>query len=414
MAIIDAVTADITTKFSEFSGSVNNLSYLKVANTIEQFNIKSRYSSEPDFWIQTSNINGSVSHDPDRTARILTIGSGATDEISSQTKQAFVYLSGNVHRFTCGVSARDLEIGARLDFGIFDVENGPFFRIERDDNSTLHLSCGRRSKASGVVVDYIITHANFNIDKMDGRGPSKKVLDLEKIQMFHIEFSWYGAGGVSYGLEIDRKIHYIHWEGAGNHLTEPIFGQPDLPVRYVLKNTKATSGPSSVEIGGIFVGVDGSFEERKGKSRTLVVPNINVTSGTTRVLATLRPKTFFNGQINRGYIKLDDLFVFGTADGYYYLALDPTPSNTPTWQDVNTSKSIMEYSTNYTTAGLSGTAIYAGAISSQRESDTKATLQTKEPITAYSDGSRSTEVALIFVCQANGTINFGINWSEYY
>ena len=402
----------IKTSFPQYSGQVNNLSYLKTSNTIEQFSQKARYDIGDEYWITTDNVNGTITHNSNASQRVLTIGSGATSKIGSQTKQCFVYLSGNVHRYTSAIKP-NLQVGAVVDWGIFDSENGPFFRLQRTSNG-YDFYCGRRSKANGTITNYLTHQSNFILDKMDGTGESGIILDFSKIQMLHIEFSWYGGGGIAYGIEVDRQIVYFHWESAGNKLTEVIFGQPDLPVRYFLYNTTATSGNSSIEIGGIFVGVDGSFESRKGKSRTWIGNTLSVNQSTTYVLGAIRPRTTYKGQINRGYIKLDEIFIFGSADGYYYITLDPTPSNTPTWSNVNTNESIMEFSTNFQITTNNGINLYGGAISSQRESDKQSTLQSKEPITAYSDGSGSSTLVLIYVCVTGGTIGCGFNWSEYY
>lgn len=412
MANIYAPPRQIDVEYSKYSGSVNNLGYFKTSNTIEQFSQKARYDAGNEFWVTTENTNGTIGYNSNSTQRTISISSGATDQLGIQTKQSFVYLSGNVHRFTSAIY-HDLQTNCSVDWGIFDSENGAFFRLTKTV-SGFNFYCGRRSKATGSVVDTLVLQSNFNIDKMDGTGPSGITLDFSKIQMLHIEFSWYGGGGIIYGVEIDRKIIYFHWESAGNHLPEPIFGQPDLPVRYHIHNSQATTGTSTVYIGGIFVGVDGSFEARKGKARSLVNEQISVTQGNTFVLCSIRPRINFKGQINRGYIKLNEIFLYGTADGYYYVSLNPTASNTPTWTNVNTNESIIEYSTNYTITTNDGINLYGGAISSQRESNRQSTFESKEPLTAFSDGSGSNIVSLIFYCQTGGTIGCGFNWSEYY
>ena len=44
----------------------------------------------------------------------------------------------------------------------------------------------------------------WNIDKMDGTGSSLYNLDLTKMQMFYIDYSWYGAGAVRFGFKNNR------------------------------------------------------------------------------------------------------------------------------------------------------------------------------------------------------------------
>jgi hypothetical protein len=61
------------------------------------------------------------------------------------------------------------------------------------------------------TVDTIITQSNFNIDKLDGTGPSGYTIDLNKMQMLYIDYSWYGAGFIRFGVRgADGNVTYCH------------------------------------------------------------------------------------------------------------------------------------------------------------------------------------------------------------
>jgi len=49
-----------------------------------------------------------------------------------------------------------------------------------------------------AVIDYRIPQSQFNIDKLDGTGISGYNLNLNKMQMLGISFSWYGAGFIDF------------------------------------------------------------------------------------------------------------------------------------------------------------------------------------------------------------------------
>lgn len=410
MAKIYLPPKTVKTEFDTFAGNINNLGYQKIANTIEQFSQKSAYDNGDIFWVNPVNINGSSGYSADSSSRTLSIGSGATDKITSQTKQSFVYLAGNVHRFTSALKL-NLQVGAGVEFGLCDDDNGCCIRIERESTG-YKVYAVRYSSASGTLETEVVEQTNFNLDKLDGTGDSGITLDLTKIQMWHLEFSWYGGGGVAYGIEVDRKTTHFHWSSAGNRLTEFIFGDPDLPVRYHLYNKQATAGNSSVEIGGLLVAVDGSFDQRKGFNRGYVRPLFNVTSGNSYVLASIRPATTYKGKTNRAYARLEDFFVYGTADGTYTLEFTPALTS-PSWTNVDVNTSMMQYDVS-ATGFTQGVILYCGAISSQRESDKKEVLSSKDPLTAFSDGSGTNHLSIIFNCTTNGNIGCGFNWSEYY
>ena len=107
------------------------------------------------------------------------------------------------------------------------------------------------SAQCGKVVDTRIRQAEFNIDKLDGTGPSGYNIDLTKMQMFYIDYSWYGAGFVRWGVRgptgdviychkmINNNVNYLAYMRSGN-----------LPGRYETntygKVTYMTGGLSGV------------------------------------------------------------------------------------------------------------------------------------------------------------------------
>jgi hypothetical protein len=58
---------------------------------------------------------------------------------------------------------------------------------------------------SGIIitktVDTRVPQEEFSIDKLDGTGPTGYNIDLTKIQMAYIDYSWYGAGKIRYGFK---------------------------------------------------------------------------------------------------------------------------------------------------------------------------------------------------------------------
>lgn len=395
-----------------FNGDRNNHGYLKTANTIEQFSQKPAFDGGEILWVTPSggNVNGTLGYDADANSRTLTIGTGATNKLITQTKQSFVYLAGNVHKFSTGVISQ-VPDGGVIDFGMFNDENGAFIRIKGTATGK-QLEVVRRSKANGTVTDEIVSQQNFNVDKLDGTGKSGITLDLNKVQMFSIEFSWYGAGGVAFAIDVNRQRIIFHYFSAGNRLDSFIFGTPDLPVRYALYNTKTTTSNTVLKVGGIFVGIDGSFDQRKGFNRGYVRPLRSVSQNQSYVLASIRPSINYKGKINSAYARIEDFFVYGSADGTYSLEFLPTLTS-PSWTPVNSVASMMEYDISATNA-VNGVVLYCGSIASQSASDKKEVLTSKDPLTAFSDGSGSNHLSIVFNCTTQGNIGCGFNWSEYY
>jgi hypothetical protein len=82
---------------------------------------------------------------------------------------------------------------------------------------------------------------DFNLDKLDGTGPSGYVLDLTKMQMVFIDYSWYGAGKVRFGLRgVDGKIIYFHEIYNNNTNRKAYMRSGNLPGRFEIQSKSKT------------------------------------------------------------------------------------------------------------------------------------------------------------------------------
>jgi hypothetical protein len=83
------------------------------------------------------------------------------------------------------------------------------------------------------TIDTKIPQSSWNLDKMDGTGASGYNLDLTKMQMFYIDYSWYGAGAIRWGLRAtDGKVTYCHKMVNNNVNPESYMRSGNLPARY--------------------------------------------------------------------------------------------------------------------------------------------------------------------------------------
>ena len=121
-------------------------------------------------------------------------------------------------------SSGDGTNGAIRRWGLFDADNGFFFQLGKsgydkanapsttDDGFCVVI----RSKTSGSVVNTIINQDDFNGDKLDGRGKSQELLDLEKNNQYWIDIQWHGAGRVRFGTYLNGIRITMHTYYAGN------------------------------------------------------------------------------------------------------------------------------------------------------------------------------------------------------
>jgi len=80
-----------------------------------------------------------------------------------------------------------------------------------------------------------VPQSQFNRDTMDGKGPSGYKVDLSRMQMIGIQYTWYGAGFIDYMMRgPDGNWIYAHRIRNNNVNDEAYMRSGNLPVRYEL------------------------------------------------------------------------------------------------------------------------------------------------------------------------------------
>jgi hypothetical protein len=97
------------------------------------------------------------------------------------------------------------------------------------------------------VQTYRVPQSQWNMDKMDGTGPSGYNLDISKMQMAYIDYTWYGAGFIRFGFRaVNGDIVYCHKMPNNNVNTSAYMRSGNLPGRFEAIN----QGPYSRLVGG--------------------------------------------------------------------------------------------------------------------------------------------------------------------
>ena len=88
-----------------------------------------------------------------------------------------------------------------------------------------------------VVQEIRIPQSQWNLDKCDGTGPSGYVLDQTKMQMFYIDYTWYGAGFIRWGFRgTNGDVIYCHKRANNNINNQAYMRSGNLPARYEVTN----------------------------------------------------------------------------------------------------------------------------------------------------------------------------------
>lgn len=123
--------------------------------------------------------------------------------------------------------------------GDYIVIRGVSYRVQDIASDTsMTISPSYRGVSSNFVIvtktqDTKVAQSAWNLDTMDGNGPSGYNLDLSKMQMYFIDYSWYGAGTIRWGLRgADGRVTYVHKSPNNNLNYEAYLRSGNLPARY--------------------------------------------------------------------------------------------------------------------------------------------------------------------------------------
>jgi hypothetical protein len=88
-----------------------------------------------------------------------------------------------------------------------------------------------------LVSDKKAKQSEFNLDRLDGTGPSGYNMDIAKMQMIGIQYTWYGAGFIDWMVRgSNGNFVFAHRMRNSNVNTEAFMRSGNLPVRYEVTN----------------------------------------------------------------------------------------------------------------------------------------------------------------------------------
>lgn len=163
-----------------------------------------------------------------------------------------------VTKFSNTVTGNGTRFRKQLQVGDQIVIKGANYNvIEIASDTNLKITPAYKGE-SNTTARYLLTQeirvpqTEWNIDRMDGEGPSGYTLDPTKMQMAYIDYTWYGAGFIRFGFRTtEGNIMYCHKMPNNNRNTEAYMRSGNLPARYEAINspffsTKLKSGSSGI------------------------------------------------------------------------------------------------------------------------------------------------------------------------
>jgi plastocyanin len=151
---------------------------------------------------------------------------------------------------TSGRFTQQLKVGDRIVIRGMTYMVGT---IADDNNLTINPAYRGVNSSTGIkiatVIDYRIPQSQFNIDALDGTGISGYNINLNKMQMMGISFSWYGAGFIDFMCRgSDGNMILAHRMKQNNLNDEAYMRSGNTAVRYQTIN-ESVNGELASSIG---------------------------------------------------------------------------------------------------------------------------------------------------------------------
>jgi hypothetical protein len=238
---------------------------LRVSNPFTLFDSSHRYRDN-GLWNSSTATGGTVTFQASEGLVDLAVTTTSGSLVYRETTKVFSYQPGKSLLVLNTFVMAPAKTGLRQRVGYFGADNGMYIEL---NNST--LSFVERSISSGSFSEIRVAQANWNIDKMDGTGPSEIVLNITKAQILWMDIEWLGLGSVRMGFVIDGKFIPCHVFHHANLISSTYISTASLPLRYEIENTGTTASNSTLKQVCSSVLSEGGYELR-GAQQAIQTP----------------------------------------------------------------------------------------------------------------------------------------------
>ena len=283
----------------------------------------------------------------------LTVNALSGSSVIRETTKAFAYQPGKslliLNTFVFAPSATNL----RQRVGYYGADNGIYLQLDGGVISFVERSLINGSPST----ESIIPKSDWNIDKMDGNGPSGFTLDITKAQILWMDVEWLGVGTVRCGFVIDGKFVHCHSFHHANRIDSTYITTASLPLRYEITNKAATAGSATMKQICSSVISEGGYELRglqQAVGTAITAPKTLTLAGTYYPIVSIRLKASPNRLDAIVIVTALSMMPVSTGNFSWRVIASGTTGGGGAWQDAGIDSAV-EYK-------LDGTSITGGRI----------------------------------------------------
>jgi hypothetical protein len=363
------------------------------------------------------------------TGSVGTVGSDALIECGAgvgtgllESLDAVRYRAG--HETLCHFTHNQSELqdGVDVQHGLINAEDALAIGSQGTTPGLWFTEGGNENfipNTTGAPIDPDDNLTQFNVDPLDGTGPSGFTLDLTKRNLFAIAMGYLSIAPIYFMIMAGKKgwvpFHVLDFT---NQQAEGHLKNPNLPVAAKVRRVSGSGTSVTIETGSWRAGVAGGDRIEPGADRWFSVEDARVNLASVNIVTdpflyqnmfTIRNKTSFASKIN--HIRLEVSIVNFVTDGNkgveFVGILNGTLAGNDAFVDVNTANSVVDISINGTVDDVkAGPRTILGRIDNRR-SDVRNTGIFIRPGQTFTLGARGLDGVAV-----TGDIAASFRWRE--
>jgi hypothetical protein len=408
---LDAINNSITTSSITNANSmaIDAFGRQRVSNPLTLFDSSHRYSDN-GLWATSTASGGSAVFSPNEGLVNLNVNTTNGSQVLRETTKVFSYQPGKsllvLNTFVMAPAQSNL----RQRVGYFGTDNGIYIQL---NNNT--LSFVERSLVTGLVTETVVNQSAWNVDSLDGTGPSGVVLDITKAQIMFMDIEWLGEGTVRVGFIIDGIFLLCHKFNHANLITSTYITTASLPLRCEITNTGVTANSSTLKQVCSTVISEGGYELRGAQQAVgtpITTPKSLAVAGTYYPVVSIKLRAGYQDAV----VILTALSIMGVATGIYNWKVVASGTTTGgAWVPAGVNSSVEYNITGTSFAG--GRTLASGFLTSSTQSSVNLDIL-KEALFSFqlerdSFTSTSYEISLIVSASTNTELIYSsMDWEE--
>jgi hypothetical protein len=218
-------------------------SRLRISNPKTVFDSKQLHDKLPLFWDEELGGSATSVHVPSDAMTDMSVTASSSDFAIRQTYIRFNYQPGKSQLILLTAAQMASQTGVTKRLGAFTDDgsgnnltpnNGIFFQ---SNGSDVFWNIAK----NGSITENI-ARSSWNVDPLNGTGPSGLNVDFNNALIYFIDYSWLGVGSVRVGVIINEIMYLAHIFRTSNVGTSVYMSTPNLALRYDIQSDGAGAG----------------------------------------------------------------------------------------------------------------------------------------------------------------------------